>query len=81
MEKTLREFTLTGVKPDPKHVSAVKRLKDWEEESKQSRHIIYREPPSANAPLDELRRYAATHGGGNAAYCLQRRQLVRFLGL
>jgi hypothetical protein len=66
-------------KPLREHIETVVRLKKFEEESQLTSHIITELPPPQNAPLQELRDYAARHGLGRGAYLLTKRQLSRLL--
>jgi hypothetical protein len=75
----MRSFILYDCIPNKKDVEAVKALERWEEESQLTSHIITELPPPQNAPLQELRDYAARHGLGRGAYLLTKKQLSRLL--
>lgn len=76
-----KTFIFTNCKPRQEAIEEFERLKQHEEASKHARHVISEIPPPSNAPLSELRDYAARHGYGEASYLLDRRQLVRLLEL
>ena len=73
-----KSFILKNCKPRQGDIEAVRKLKQHEESSALSRHVITELPPPMTSKLEELREYAFRHGHTDA-YSLNRRELEKIL--